>query len=110
MYRDSYVRTCSKEFRLDDDDLSVHLTNDAVQKHLDSYGAFEDANKLSYAEFEARRGIARDCAGIAGIYGDFVGSVVCCWRGWYGGMRRGPRLRRGRLFWRRRRRRAGGRR
>lgn len=54
MFRDSYVRTCSKEFSLADDDLSVHLTNDAVQKHLGSYGQFEDANKLSFQEFEVR--------------------------------------------------------
>lgn len=54
MYRDSYVRTCSKAFSLGDDDLSVHLTNDAVQKNLDSYGQFEDANKLAFAEFDVR--------------------------------------------------------
>ena len=53
MFRDSYVRTCSAEFSLADSDLSVHLTNDAVQKTLGTYGQFEDANKLSFAEFDA---------------------------------------------------------
>lgn len=55
MYRDSYVRTCSAEFSAEGDDLSVHLTNDAVQKHLGTYGQFEDANKLSFPELDVRR-------------------------------------------------------
>lgn len=39
MYRDSYVRTCSAEYDVDNLDVkAIHLTNDAVQKVLDSYG------------------------------------------------------------------------
>jgi hypothetical protein len=34
-------------------DRTAHLTNDAVQKKMDNYGKYEDANKLSYDEFRA---------------------------------------------------------
>ena len=30
----------------------MHLTNDAVQKYSDKYGAAEKGNKLSYEEFQ----------------------------------------------------------
>lgn len=30
----------------------IHLTNDAIQKHGESYGKYEEGNKLSYAEFQ----------------------------------------------------------
>jgi hypothetical protein len=39
MYSDSYVRTCSAEYDVNNLDVkAIHLTNDAVQKVLDSYG------------------------------------------------------------------------
>ncbi|KAG2485521.1 hypothetical protein HYH03_015793 [Edaphochlamys debaryana] len=47
-HREAYVRTSSTPY--DPSDLanrSAHLTNDAVQKHLASYHAFEDHCKLS---------------------------------------------------------------
>ena len=53
IYRDSYVRTCTTLYTLEDlTDVSAHLTNDAVQKRLDGYGKHEDCNKLSFAEFQ----------------------------------------------------------
>jgi len=30
----------------------IHLTNDAIQKHSETYGKYEEANKLSYSEFQ----------------------------------------------------------
>lgn len=52
-YQDGYIRTSSREFSLSNvDDRFIHLTNDAVQKTAEDYGRFENANKLSYAEFE----------------------------------------------------------
>ena len=42
MYRDSYVRTCSAQYDVANlDEKAIHLTNDAVQKVLGSYGAHE---------------------------------------------------------------------
>lgn len=52
-FDEGYLRTSSKEFSLDNVGCRfVHLTNDAVQKNSTSYGVFEQANKLSYVEFE----------------------------------------------------------
>ena len=51
-YQDGYVRTSSAFFSLDDIDPYIHLTNDAVQKHADSYSCFEEGNKLSYSELQ----------------------------------------------------------
>jgi tubulin--tyrosine ligase len=52
-FDEGYLRTSSKEFSLDNvDSRFVHLTNDAVQKNCTSYGVFEQANKLSYLDFE----------------------------------------------------------
>ena len=30
----------------------IHLTNDAIQKHAEDYGKFENANKLSFTDFD----------------------------------------------------------
>ena len=30
----------------------MHLTNDAIQKDAERYGKYEDANKISYNEFQ----------------------------------------------------------
>jgi hypothetical protein len=48
MHKRAYLRTACYDFRLDNlADRTIHLTNDAVQKHCKDYGAFEQANKLS---------------------------------------------------------------
>ena len=53
LYPDGYVRTCSVKYNYEDvRDQSSHLTNDAVQKTTEEYGAFEDCNKLSFEQFE----------------------------------------------------------
>ncbi|CAD8203545.1 unnamed protein product [Paramecium octaurelia] len=52
-YEDGYIRTSSEEFDLDDPaNLYVHLTNDAIQKYADTYGRYENGNKLSLSEFQ----------------------------------------------------------
>lgn len=52
-YEEGYLRTSSKEFDLDKfDNKLIHLTNDAIQKGSSSYGRFEQANKVSYSDFE----------------------------------------------------------
>lgn len=52
-YTDGYLRTSSNEYSLKDVNNSyIHLTNDAIQKHSEEYGKFEDNNKLSYREFQ----------------------------------------------------------
>ena len=51
-YHDGYVRTSCREFSLDDvTDQYIHLTNDAIQKHAEDYGKFENANKISLSDF-----------------------------------------------------------
>lgn len=52
-YQDGYLRTTSYEYTTEDvSNQFIHLTNDAVQKHSTSYGKYENANKLSYKEFQ----------------------------------------------------------
>jgi tubulin polyglutamylase TTLL1/tubulin monoglycylase TTLL3/8 len=52
-YREGYLRTSCKEFSLKNLSNSlIHLTNDAIQKHADDYGKFENGNKLSYSDFQ----------------------------------------------------------
>lgn len=47
-YNDGYIRTSSEEYNLDDvSNRMIHLTNDAVQKHNQSYGKYEDFNKVN---------------------------------------------------------------
>ena len=56
MYKDSYVRTCTGTYDVArPDDLSLHLTNDYVQKSLAGFGKHEDGNKLSYAQVRCLR-------------------------------------------------------
>ena len=46
-FKEGYLRTSSTEFGIDlenIDDAFVHLTNNAVQKHAENYGDFEDGN------------------------------------------------------------------
>ncbi len=51
-YSEGYIRTSSFEFQLNDFNTFVHLTNDAIQNHSESYGKYEDGNKISYAQFQ----------------------------------------------------------
>ena len=53
-FREGYIRTSGSEYGIDEsniDNAAVHLTNNAVQKQLDSYGKFEDGNMLSFKRF-----------------------------------------------------------
>ena len=48
-YEEGYIRTSCKEFTTKNlKSRMIHLTNDAVQKYLPSYGKYEPANKLSF--------------------------------------------------------------
>lgn len=41
-YREGYIRTSSVAFDLEDkDNAEIHLTNDAIQKHSETYGKYE---------------------------------------------------------------------
>ena len=52
-YSDGYLRTTSAEYNIKDIfNNFIHLTNDAIQKHSEEYGKFEDGNKLSYKDFQ----------------------------------------------------------
>ncbi|OMJ67300.1 hypothetical protein SteCoe_35572 [Stentor coeruleus] len=52
-YSDGYLRTTSTEYNIKDvSNNFIHLTNDAIQKHCDEYGKYEDGNKLSYKDFQ----------------------------------------------------------
>lgn len=51
MFREGYIRTSSEEYNLNSQDItkdSIHLTNNAVQKHMENYGKFEEGNILSF--------------------------------------------------------------
>lgn len=55
LHPEGYVRTCSVGYDAGDlSDATRHLTNDAVQKGAGEYGAFEECNKLSASEFDAK--------------------------------------------------------
>ena len=52
-YQDGYLRTSCKEFSVQNlSNRYIHLTNDAVQKNSEDYGKFENANKLSFSDFD----------------------------------------------------------
>lgn len=52
-YQDGYLRTSSQEFSLENiSNNFIHLTNDAIQKYSQEYGKYENANKLSYKDFQ----------------------------------------------------------
>jgi hypothetical protein len=53
--REGYIRTSSEIFVLDSRTLTnkfVHLTNNAIQKHSEKYGKFEDGNQMSFRAFD----------------------------------------------------------
>jgi tubulin---tyrosine ligase len=51
-FTEGYLRTASKHFSLLVTNKFVHLTNDAVQKHSEDYGKYENGNKMSYNDFQ----------------------------------------------------------
>jgi len=51
-YEDGYIRTSSTKYTTKSNDVFIHLTNDAVQKHADNFGKYESGNKLSYHDFQ----------------------------------------------------------
>ena len=52
-YEDAYIRTSCKEYDVEDvHNKYIHLTNDAVQKHSQDYGKYENGNKLSLMDFQ----------------------------------------------------------
>jgi len=53
-YEEGYLRTSCQKFTMDNvEDRNIHLTNWAVQKKAESYGEFEDANQMDFAQFQA---------------------------------------------------------
>ena len=52
-YIDGYIRTSCVEYNINETNNNyIHLTNDAVQKHSEDYGKYEDNNKMSYKDFQ----------------------------------------------------------
>jgi len=51
-YQDGYLRTSSKDYSLDNQSKSIHLTNEAVQIKYEDFGKYEAGNKISYGEFQ----------------------------------------------------------
>ena len=51
-YEDGYLRMSSSEYETESTDIFIHLTNDAIQKHSDDFGKYENGNKLSYGDFQ----------------------------------------------------------
>ena len=54
-YRDSYLRFCSQQFTLDDFDQSIHLSNNAIQKHYKNgprSSSLPDENMWTHLEFK----------------------------------------------------------
>ena len=47
-YKEGYLRTTSYEYSLKNTSSNIHLTNDAIQKNLPTYGKYEKGNKVSY--------------------------------------------------------------
>lgn len=52
VYKEGYLRTSGSEYDLKINDTAVHLTNQCLQVHTDSYGAHEDGNTLLFAKFQ----------------------------------------------------------
>ena len=51
-YEDGYIRTSSSKYTSKSNDVFIHLTNDAVQKHSEDFGKYESGNKLSFHDFQ----------------------------------------------------------
>ena len=55
-FKEGYLRTSWEDFSLKSEDVCkpfVHLTNNAVQKHAENYGQFEDGNQISFNDFQS---------------------------------------------------------
>lgn len=53
IFREGYIRMSSEQYRADDiSNVFVHLTNNAIQKYSENYGAQESGNQLSLAQFD----------------------------------------------------------
>jgi hypothetical protein len=64
LHREAYVRTSSTPYNLSDlSDKAAHLTNDAVQKKLDTYHQFEDHCKMDMTQLQAALGPGVDLEG-----------------------------------------------
>jgi len=64
LHREAYVRTSSTPYNLTDlSDKAAHLTNDAVQKKLDSYHQYEDHCKMGMEQLQAALGPGYDLQG-----------------------------------------------
>lgn len=53
LFSEGYIRTSSFAFDLSPASVEkpfIHLTNNAVQRYNDSYGAFEEGNQLSFKQ------------------------------------------------------------
>ena len=53
LFKEGYIRMSSQKFslqRTQQEDLFIHLTNNAIQKWDANYGAFEEGNILSYSQ------------------------------------------------------------
>lgn len=60
LFKEGYMRTSSYRYDLSQSkihDLNIHLTNNAVQKHNDDYGRYEEGNQLG---FEYLRRLIKD--------------------------------------------------
>lgn len=54
-FKEGYIRTSCETYSMDSDAINkrnIHLTNNAVQKYCEKYGAFEDGNQLSFSQFQ----------------------------------------------------------
>ena len=54
-FKEGYIRTSCSPYSIDTEAINkidVHLTNNAVQKYCQQYGAFEDGNQLSFGQFQ----------------------------------------------------------
>ncbi len=54
-FKEGYIRTSCEAYNMDEDAINkrdIHLTNNAVQKFCEHYGAFEDGNQLSFPQFQ----------------------------------------------------------
>ncbi len=61
-FKEGYLRTASESFDLDlqkNENIFVHLTNNAIQKYSDNYGKVEYGNMIMFDDFE--KSIADKC-------------------------------------------------
>ena len=59
-FKEGYIRMSGQAYDITQtDNLFVHLTNNAIQKHGQNYGQYEEGNILSFSEGKVSR-IAND--------------------------------------------------